>query len=150
MREVLHDKRRRHSIQHSPFIRSSALSTSSVSKTTYRPATGAQIVSLAEIGNEIAHDQVIVRHSWGTARSARYVLLGWSREVGHIQRAPIVTPKLIHFIPFQVQRTYVKSISISSLLKFTSPVTLFTESFEQRQNLTCPTGEICNHFCDVL
>ena len=57
VRTVLHNRRHGHSIQHSPFVSSNALSTSSVSETTYRPAYRPQIICLEEFRNKLTNDQ---------------------------------------------------------------------------------------------
>jgi hypothetical protein len=98
VRKVLHNRRHGHSIQHSPFISSSALSMSSVSETTYRPAYSPQIIYLAEIWNKRRNDQFVEKHSSIIVRSERYSLLAGNLTVDHKRRKPVIKNEQVYSI----------------------------------------------------
>ena len=91
MRTVLYDRRHGHIIQHSPFIASSELSTSSVSETTYKLAYSPQIICLGEIRNKLRNDQFVYKRSSTVVRSDGYSLLAWNLTVDYKRKKPVIT-----------------------------------------------------------
>jgi len=84
--------------KHSPFISSSALSTSPVSETTYRPAYSPQIIYLAEFRNKLRNDQFVGEHSATIVRSDRYSVLAGNLTVEHKRREPVITNEPVYSI----------------------------------------------------